>query len=312
MLSGITVSCFLMSYLVVLAIEASRIVLKKAPGRNLLLIGMLIAGLAAHTIFLFNEVTVSTDQGPKLLANWFQWTVFAAWGLAWACLFLTFKNPNSSFGLFLIPTILGLIGVGQLVRDGASFSVETTINVWRIIHGVSQLVGTMFICFGATFGIMYLVHSNRLKRKNRGRSRFRLPTLEFTQSMNRLSLYVSTCALAAGLISGIILSFNRDGQIVWLSSGNIFTVVLFAWVTIATIYEVFTDGSLGGRRSAYLVIANFIMLIVVLGVVLVSAHGQPANSQESGQTSQTRGQAANSVQLVQRMDQAKSRREVTS
>jgi hypothetical protein len=275
MLTGVTITCFLLSYLTVFAIEASRLLLK-LPGRNALVIGMLIAGLIAHTLFLINEFTGQTPNADQaqLLANWFQWIVLGAWGLALACLVLTFRNPNGSMSLFLIPMILGLIGVARFLEGSRPFQAETTIGVWRAIHGVSQLVGAMFICFGLTFGIMYLVQSHRLKSKTQSKALFKLPTLEFLQSMNRLSLFASAVALAFGLLSAVVLNLDKAGNIAWFSSVIVFTFALFAWVLVAAILEWISAGSLGGRRSAYLVIANFLFFVVVLVTVLVSAHGQ--------------------------------------
>lgn len=272
MLTGVSVSCFLLSYLVVLVMEASRLILKY-PGRNVLLIGMLSAGLLAHTIFLGNELLQGSAQG-QLLANWFQWTILGAWGLSVACLLLTIRNPNSATGLFLIPLILGLIGLAQLVRDVPPFSASTTVTVWRAVHGVSLLVGTMYICFGLACGVMYLVQSYRLKSKKR-RSRFlKLPALEFLQSMNRLSLFASTIGLGIGLISGIVLNVSRDGQIAWFSGSILITFALFAFSLAASLIELSSSSPLGGRQSVYLSIANFFFLILVLGVVLWSSHGQ--------------------------------------
>lgn len=279
MLSGVTVTCFLLSYLVVLISELLRSVIN-IPGRNLIQIGMLVAGLLAHSIFLVNQFSaVSTgSEGPQLVANWFQWTVLGAWGLALACLVLTLRNPNGSIGLFLIPLILGLIGLATLLRDSQPFESETNINAWRMIHGVSLLVGTMFIIFGFAFGIMYLVQSVRLKKRKSRKSKFRLPALEFLQSMNRLSIFISAISLAIGLLSGVVLNLSDDGHIAWFSTGILFTFALFAWLLAAAVLEIFVSGSLGGRRSAYLVIANFVFLILVLTIVLVSSHGQPTTA----------------------------------
>lgn len=276
MLSGVTVTCFLLSYVVALLMEASRVFLK-VPGRNLMLVGMLSAGLLAHSIFLANQLSWTGMEGdsPQLLSNWFQWVVLGAWGLAVACLILTLRNPTGSMGLFLIPMILALIGLALLLRQADPFQPETTINVWRVIHGVSLLVGTMFISLGLAFGGMYLIQSHRLKSKRRKPAKFKLPTLEFLQSMNRLSLFSSAIGLALGLVSGVILNVHREGHIAWFSGGIVFTFALFAWSFIAAMTELASSSSLGGRKSAYLVIANFVFLTVVLAIVLFSSHGQP-------------------------------------
>ena len=94
--------------------------------------------------------------------------------------------------------------------------------------------------------------------------------------MNRLSIFASAVGLAVGLISGIILNFNREGQISWFNREIVLAFALFVWVLLAALLEIASRGALGGRRSAYLTIANFLFLILVLAMVLYGSHGQPA------------------------------------
>ena len=276
MLPGVTVTCFLLSYLIALLLELSRLAVR-FPGRNAILIGILALGWVAHTLFLVNQLSVGpggNSPSPQWLSSWFQWSILGAWGLAGAYLFLLIRNPQSALGVFLTPPILVLIVLAMIVRDAPPFSPETTVGLWRSIHGVSLLVGTMFICFGVAFGAMYLVQSRRLKSKLRPTKGFSLPTLEFLQSMNRMSLFVSVIGLGLGMVSGVALNVGKDGTIAWLSGGILFTVALFIWSLVAAIMELTSQSSLGGRRTAYLAIANFVFLLVVLGIVMLSSHGQ--------------------------------------
>lgn len=272
-LTGVSVSCFLLSYLIVFGMEASRIFFK-VPGRNAVLIGMLIAGLFAHSVFLVNQFTAVGPSATQPVSNWFQWSVLGAWCLALAYLVLVIRNVGTSLGLFLIPLILGLIGLGQLLRGSDPFKAETTAGVWRVFHGVSLSVGTMCICFGLAFGVMYLLQSYRLKTRKKVIRTLKLPTLEFLQSMNRLSLVMTAVALCIGVVSGVILNINREGQLNWLSTSVLSTCALFGWSVFALVLSLSRKGSLGGRRSAYLVIANFVFLLIVLGAVLLTSHGQ--------------------------------------
>lgn len=235
------------------------------------------AGLLAHSIFLGNELL--SNQSARLLSNWFQWTAFGAWGLALACTVLMIRNRNGNVGLFLIPMVLILIGVAIPLRETKPFGSQSAINLLGRAHAVSLLLGTMFICQGFAFGVMYLLQSHRLKRKRNHRGRFRLPALEFLRSMNRWNLFASTAALAVGVASGIFLNVGR-GQVSWLSGGVVFSLALFIWVLIAAMLEYTSKGSLGGRRSAYLSIANLVFLAVVLVLVWLTAHGQSTAADE--------------------------------
>lgn len=274
MLPGVTVTCFLLSYLIALLLELSRLAVR-FPGRNMILIGMLGLGWIAHTLFLVNDLSGgSGSQSPLWLSSWFQWAILGAWGLTGTYLYLLIRNPQSAIGAFLMPPILALIALAMFVRNSPPFKPETTVGLWRLIHGVSWLVGTMFICFGVAFGAMYIVQSLRLKSKRRPTKGFSLPTLEFLQSMNRLSLFVSMVSLGVGMISGVAMNVGEDGKIAWLSGGIVVTFALFIWSLVASIIEVASQSSLGGRRTAYLAIANFVFLLIVLGIVLFSSHGQ--------------------------------------
>lgn len=274
--TGVTVVCFLLSYAIVLGLEISRLV-ARVPGRMLAMIGMMVVGWIAHTLFLADRLwaSISHQDNPLLLSSWFQWSLLAAWGIATIYLFLLVRRPENAIGIFVLPLVLSLIGIAHVVRDSPPFQREASVNFWRIFHGVSLLVGTMLITFGLAVGLMYVVHAYRLKRKLRPTLGFRLPSLEYLQSLNRLCVFVSTAALGLGLVSGGVLNFNRSGQIAWLDRGILFPTALFLWLLVATIIEMTSARSLGGMRTAYLSIANFLFFVFVWGVVLFSSHGRP-------------------------------------
>jgi len=271
LLTGVSLTCFLFSYLAVLAIELLRL-FYRFPARHFLVLFGMGAGLLAHTIFLANEFFGSGDD--RAIHNWFQWIALGAWGLAVTCIYLMARNRNGSIGIFLIPMILLLIGVASVLRGGQPFASPAAVTFWGRVHGVGLLLGTMFLCQGFAFGAMYLLQSFRLKSKRRSGKGFRLPALDFLRSMNRLNLFASTAAMGVGLLAGILLNFSRDGRVAWLSSSVLVSIALFVWVLIASILEYSSKGSLGGRRSAYLSIANFLFLAIVLLLVLLASHGQ--------------------------------------
>jgi hypothetical protein len=245
------------------------------------MIGM-FAGLIAHTIFLGNELF--GGHSGRMLSNWFQWVVLGAWGLAIACTYLMARNPAGNIGLFVIPMVLALIGIAVLVRDNQPFETNSAKTLWAQVHGISLMLSTMFIFQGFAFGVMYLVQSHRLKNKAKVRRFLRLPALEFLQSINRMNLFVSAGALGIGMLSGILLNLSRDDQVSWIGGGVLFSLALFVWALIAALLESTSQSSLGGRRGAYLSIASFVFLVVVLLLVMLSTHGRsPQSSQASHQ-----------------------------
>lgn len=236
---------------------------------------MMAAGLFAHTIFLANQLFLDKAYGNvPVLSNWFQWTVVGAWGLAVACQLLLIRYPSNAITLFIIPLILGLIGLAEVLRSQQPFQATPMGTDWPAVHGFSLLISTTFIGLGLAFGTMYLLQSYRLKTRKTFKSKFRLPALEFLRTVNRISLFGTCLSLAIGLLSGIVMNRGSAGTVHWLSGSVLFSLALFAWSAMAAGLELRTQGSLGGRRSAYLAIGNFIFLILALAFVLLSAHGR--------------------------------------
>ncbi len=271
MYPAIWLTFFLLCYLFVLAVEFLRTYRHSQTRHAWVLTGMAI-GLVAHSIYVAGELFAA--HSDRLLSNWFQWISLGAWGLAVTCTVLITRYRNNSLCLFLIPLVLLLVGIAAILRGGQPFVSQQAVTWWGRMHGVSLLLGTMFICQGLAFATMYLLQSFRLKSKGKSRWPLQLPSLEFLRSMNRMSMFAAAVALGLGMFSGIFLNVSRDGRIAWLSGGIVASIALFVWVAIAAMLEFLSKGSLGGRRSAYLSIANFVFMAVVLLCVLLAAHGQ--------------------------------------
>ena len=124
---------------------------------------------------------------------------------------------------------------------------------------------------------MYLLQSYRLKHKLLPRPGFRLPTLEWLQTLNRRALWLSTFLLALGLLAGLALNLIRQsshkGTVPWtdpvvLSSGG-----LFLWLAVATLFESLYRPAREGRKVAYVTLVSFVFLGLVLSIVLRGRHG---------------------------------------
>lgn len=275
MLTGITITCFSASYLIVLALELSRL-FGRVPYRMLLLFVMLALGLFTHSLYLFNQgrQEIAELGTQSLLGSWHDWSLLIALGLVAFYSFLLIRRPDTSIGMFILPLVLALIGLSWIERDAQPFSRATTLGLWGIVHGVSLLAGTMLVTLGFAFGLMYLVHSYQLKHKNRRPRRFRLPSLEYLQTLNRLCLLLSTILLALGVLSGIVLNLNSQGRVGWTEGGVLVSLLLFAWLVGATILDQLYQSSGPGRRVAYLTLVSFGFLVLALLAVVASPHGR--------------------------------------
>ena len=284
-LFNITITCFAASYAICLAMEASRL-LFQARSRHLLIVLMTIAGIFAHAIYLVAALRDQLAVGTVApLSNWHDFCLLAALVLAGAYLGLTLRRPQNNVGLFVLPPVLGLIGLAVLFDTSASFPRDDALIVWRMIHGLTLLIGTVVVTLGFTTGLMYLLQSYRLKHKLPPRRGLRLPSLEWLQRFNAESLVASTGLLAIGLISGVVLNLLRrstaDG-VEWTDPVVLSSALLFAWLAALTVFESVYKPARQGRKVAYLTVGSFLFLLLALGLVLAGEHAsEPAASASS-------------------------------
>src|SRR5688572_4861107 len=111
-LSGISLICFGTSYLVTLALEVSRLFFR-LPVRLVVMLAFAAMGLALHTIYLALRAQSAAGTGDPL-SSWHDWFLMAAWILAAAYLILALTRPQTLVGLFMLPVVLGLVGVAAL------------------------------------------------------------------------------------------------------------------------------------------------------------------------------------------------------
>ncbi len=277
-LSGISVTCFVTSYFIALALELSRPWVS-VPARRPFLLGFTIVGLTLHLLFLVLRA-MPAGEGPAvgLLAGWFDWSLLLAWGLAACYLFLLLRRPQTSVGPFFLPPVLALIGMAMIFRDAAPFSRADAAGIWRSVHGLAMLLGAISVSLGFLAGLMYLAQSTKLKHKRAGTGGMRLPTLETLQKLNRRCLFFSTGALAVGLLSGTVMNLNRWGYVDWTEPGILSSGVLLLWLLAATLFEWFYKPARQGRKVVYLTLASFVFLVLAMLGVLSSPHGREADA----------------------------------
>jgi hypothetical protein len=284
MLEGVQIFCFAASYAVALALEVARVVFR-APLRPVLSLGFAGAGLFAHSVYLVNEARQASPAAGELpLSSWRDWCLLAAWVLVAAYLAMTAKRSAGALGVFVLPLVFLLIGVAWWFSELAEpFPRAQAYRYWSIVHGVALLLGTVVVMLGFVAGVMYLVQSYRLKQKMPPRRGLQLPSLEWLQRMNEDSFILSTCLLAAGLISGVVLNVIRqttaDPSLPWTDPVVWTSGILFAWLAASSIFNFAYKPARQGQKVAYLTVASFVFLGLALGVVLFS----PTSHASSGE-----------------------------
>ena len=279
---NITVLCFAASYAVSLALEVSRVFFRSAA-RGIVMVGFAVAGLFAHTWFLVDSAS-SAAGSP--LSSPFDWMLVAAWFLALTYLYFTYYHRKEAVGVFILPVVLALIGAAQFASR-EPFATSPASSVWGIIHGVLLVLGTVSLLVGFVSGTMYLIHAHRLKQKLPPMRGFRLMNLERLDTINNRSIVLSCIFLALGVLSGVVLNLvlkHREfSQVPWNDPLVYSSAILLGWVVVATVFNAIYKPARHGRKVAYLTVASFVFLAIVLAVLVMSGsqHGSQQASQQA-------------------------------
>jgi ABC-type transport system involved in cytochrome c biogenesis permease subunit len=262
----VTVFCFVASYAVALSLEVAHLLGGRAWSRVLAVVAG-AAGLVAHTIFLY-------VQQPPLI--WlFGWMLFVAWALAVFYVFGAVHHLRLSWGIFVLPLILALVGIGVLYgRPDEKGVVQGTDlgGLWGPVHGFLLLLATVGVCVGFLASVMYLIQAHRLRTKAPPGQGLRLLSLERLETMNRRALVVAFPLLTAGMIAGLV-PLIRGSVVSWLDGRVIVTAM--SWVVFAVLLYLRFARHLRGRRVAILTIVAFFLLLGCMAV----PHGRPAGGQ---------------------------------
>ena len=189
------------------------------------------------------------EPGPGRL-NLLSWLVVTGY-LVWGC-----KPRYRLLGLVVMPIAAGLL-VLAWAGGGTGVAVHDEAGALLAIHVALMLAGVAGFTLAAGMAALYLWEERRLKRRDSGLLRLRVPSLE---ALDRLSIrvaFVSFIALTVGIILGLV-SFNKGDFD--LAMG----VSLVIWSLYAVGLILRREIGFRGRRLAILLLAGFALAVVVL------------------------------------------------
>ncbi len=270
-LTRISLSCFALSYLIALLLEISRLFYRISV-RSIVIFALMLAGIFAHTIFLWDKFQADFSGGTPL-ASWYDWCLVISLALAVTYTIVALQRVRHSVGIFFLPVILGLILFAVSIKGRQPFSAQERGNLWGMTHGISLTAGTIAMAIAFTTGLMYLVLASRLKRKLPPRAGFHLPSLEWLQVCNQRSLFLATGLIMIGLFSGIIINKLKN-VVAWDDMVVVSSSVLLLWLIVVSVFEMLYRPARQGKKIAYLTIASFFFLIMVLCFVIFGQHAE--------------------------------------
>jgi ABC-type transport system involved in cytochrome c biogenesis permease subunit len=269
-IEGITIFCIGASYAVALAVELVHLFWPRAVQR---LIGTVFgaAGLLAHTLLLVHSLFLSDP--PLSLASQSGSMLFLAWILAVFYLYGSVHHRKFSWGVFILPLVLGLVVLADLFgpqsqlfskRQAAEAArLEPWALDWGLLHGVLLELAFVGVCVGFVASVMYLIQARRLKAKALPGQGIRLLSLEKLEEMSRRALLLAFPLLTAGLLVGVARMLQQtDGFAGWGHWKILGTVVL--WLVFAILLYLRYAAHVRGRQVAILTIMAFVLLLGTL------------------------------------------------
>jgi ABC-type transport system involved in cytochrome c biogenesis permease subunit len=254
-------SCFVTAYALALALEALYLRVSR-PAVRLLALGAGLAGLAAHTAYVY----LYAGQLPLIFQR--RWLLYLAWVLVLFYLCGEVRQRRMPWGVFVLPVVLALVALGVAFGPPpadvlADVNAARQRGFWGPLHAVLILLASVGVCVGFVASVIYLVQARRLRTKAPMSSTLKLLSLERLETMNRRALLLAFPLLTAGMIAGAVLIFHSD-LVGWADPRIIGTLVL--WVVFALLLYVRFAQHVSGRQAALMTIVAFALLLCCLAL----------------------------------------------
>jgi ABC-type uncharacterized transport system permease subunit len=259
----ITVFCFAASYAVAFGFEML-FQFRRVPIFRVLSLCFGVAGLVAHTLFVLVQ--------PLLLSSPFGSFIFLGWILSVFYAYGAVHHHRVAWALFVLPLVLGLTLLANFfhVEEGYRdrdfiwrlFSDDDGLRLWGQIHGLLVLLAAVGVCVAFVASVMYLVQAQRLKDKVLPGDGVKMLSLERLETMNRRALTLAFPLLTVGLIVGLALGFNREGELYWQNLKLVSVSGL--WLVFAILLYLRYAVHARGRRVAIWTIVAFGLLVLSL------------------------------------------------
>jgi ABC-type uncharacterized transport system permease subunit len=253
----VTDYCFIFSYALALSLELWRLY-RPRPVLAVLAVASAAAGLLAQTIYL-------AVQRPPL-AWQFGYLLLVAWALVVFYIGAAMHRGQSPWGLFVLPLVLTLVGLGELGRffdpppKDQQYQFEWLFS-FRQAHYLLLLLAAIGLCVGFVASLMYLFQAHQLRVKTPPRRGLRLLSLERLETMNRRAIAAAFPLLTIGLVIGAALMFQKT-TIEW-DDLRVWSAIIL-WVAFAVLVYLRYAVHARGRSVAVLTIVTFALLLTCL------------------------------------------------
>jgi len=159
-----------------------------------------IIGFICHTFIIYQQHIVAEQPLGGAAMLFFA----SAWGLiliycVWVC-----RYPNIPFGLIVLPLAMLLLGSGYYWASTVETTGLSLQSFAKMLHIVSAAGFVIAISVLIICRILYLLEVRLLRKKRSLTPPIKLPSLEWSRTVSRISLIIAICCLGLCALGGIV------------------------------------------------------------------------------------------------------------
>jgi ABC-type transport system involved in cytochrome c biogenesis permease subunit len=204
------------------------------------------------------EVGVAAGRIP--LGNLPEYLLVLGWAVLSLHLYVWFRLRIHMAGLLLPPmaAIAALVSLSLLSGEVARSAARQSALFF--FHTAVSTLGMAILCVAFAMSMLYILQDRALKTKMTLGFLQRLPSLEKCDTIGFRALLTGFMLLTLGIGTGVVVNVEVHRRLwVWQAKGSF---ALLAWIVFAATLTARTALGFRGRRSAYLIIAGFVLAVL--------------------------------------------------
>ena len=227
-------------------------------------------GWVLHTGLI---VGVSLQSGNVPLTLQMLPTV-CGWLVVFVYLYLEFSTRDESLGALIVPIVVILHFLSLIELIGTTEWVPVTYRAgWFRLHVLTYVLAYAAFAISCVSSIMYIMLLGEIQAKHLGFFYNRLPSLEVLNQINNRAATFGFIFLMGGMVASTVWAYQELAH-PWVWGDPAFLPILVTCVIYAGHLSFRWLAGWQGKRSAFLSIAGFTLVIFAFPVVGVLFSGQ--------------------------------------
>jgi ABC-type transport system involved in cytochrome c biogenesis permease subunit len=229
-------------------------------------------GWGIHSILL---VLITFSAGGVPLTNQLLPSM-CAWLVVVVYVYLEVSTKDRSLGALIVPIVV-VLHILTVTKMLGIESIQTTVHSggWFKLHVLAYVLAYAAFAISCVGGVMYLMLLGEIQAKHFGFFYDRLPSLEVLNQINNRAATFGFLFLTGGTIASSIWAYREfSDSSIW--SEPVFLPIIITWVIYAANLVARWWAGWQGKRSAFLSIMGFALVILafpVVGLLFSGPHG---------------------------------------